>query len=68
MMTNKTNTTFYIGVTSNLIARVGEHKDCKYPSSFILYKVVVGIRWCTRLRSLFVPQFCTQSDIPIVDN
>ena len=44
MMTNKTNTTLYIGVTSNLIARIGEHKDCKYPKSFTarykLFKLV----------------------------
>ena len=34
IMTNEYNTTLYIGVTSNLIARVVEHKNNVYPRSF----------------------------------
>ena len=34
IMTNKNNTTLYIGVTSKLKERVWEHKSNKYPSSF----------------------------------
>ena len=33
-MTNKNNNVLYIGVTSNLYARVTEHKEKKYPDSF----------------------------------
>lgn len=33
-MSNKTNTTIYTGVTSNLLGRVFEHKIKKYPQSF----------------------------------
>ncbi|GAB4251479.1 MAG: GIY-YIG nuclease family protein [Ekhidna sp.] len=44
IMTNATNTTLYVGVTSNLIARVTEHREKKYPRSFTakynLYKLV----------------------------
>ena len=43
-MTNATNTTLYVGVTSNLYNRVVEHKEVKYPNSFTsrykLYKLV----------------------------
>jgi len=34
IMTNEYNTTLYIGVTSNLIARVIEHKNKVFPNSF----------------------------------
>ena len=34
VMTNKTKTTLYVGVTSDLVARVFEHKSHKYPRSF----------------------------------
>ena len=33
-MTNQWNTTLYTGVTSNLRARVVEHKDKVFPNSF----------------------------------
>ena len=33
-MTNYKRTTLYVGVTSNLSARVQEHKSCFYPKSF----------------------------------
>ena len=34
IVTNKNNTTFYIGATSNLPKRILEHKQKKYKSSF----------------------------------
>lgn len=34
ILTNKTNTTLYIGVTSNLPQRFLEHRGKKYPRSF----------------------------------
>lgn len=34
IMTNKNKTTLYIGVTSNLLNRVQEHRTHKYISSF----------------------------------
>ncbi len=44
IMTNSKNTTLYIGVTSDLKRRVGEHKEHKYPDSFTarykLHKIV----------------------------
>ena len=33
-LTNKNKTTLYLGVTSNLIRRVQEHKNKYYPKSF----------------------------------
>ena len=34
MVTNKNNTTLYIGVTSNLPKRILEHKEKRYENSF----------------------------------
>jgi putative endonuclease len=34
IMANKNNTVLYIGVTSDLIKRILEHKEHKYPLSF----------------------------------
>jgi putative endonuclease len=34
MLTNKNRTTLYVGVTSNLAARIQEHREKKYPNSF----------------------------------
>ena len=34
IMSNKNNTTLYVGVTSNLISRVYEHKEKLHPQSF----------------------------------
>ena len=34
IMTNKHKTTLYVGVTSDLLSRVFEHKQHKYPGSF----------------------------------
>ncbi len=34
IMTNKHHTTLYVGVTSNLLGRVMEHKENYYPKSF----------------------------------
>ena len=34
MVTNKNNTTIYVGVTSNLPARILEHKTKQYKNSF----------------------------------
>jgi len=33
-MTNKTHTTLYVGVTSNLIVRVQQHQQKEFPNSF----------------------------------
>jgi putative endonuclease len=33
-MTNRHNTTLYVGVTSHLLERIAEHKTSKYPNSF----------------------------------
>ena len=34
IITNKNNTTFYVGVTSDLLGRLFEHKHKVYPNSF----------------------------------
>ncbi|MNK68859.1 GIY-YIG nuclease superfamily protein [compost metagenome] len=34
IMTNKNKTTFYVGVTSDLLSRIIEHKSNKFPNSF----------------------------------
>ena len=34
IMTNQHNTVLYVGVTSNLPGRIGQHKDKYYPKSF----------------------------------
>ena len=33
IMTNKNNTTLYVGVTSEIIARVYDHRTKRYPNS-----------------------------------
>ena len=43
-MTNNHNTTLYVGVTADLVRRIAEHKEKKYPKSFTarynLFKLV----------------------------
>ena len=34
ILTNKNNTTLYVGVTSNLVKRIEQHKTKYYPKSF----------------------------------
>ena len=34
ILKNKNRTTLYVGVTSNLAARIQEHREKKYPNSF----------------------------------
>ena len=34
ILTNRTNTTLYIGVTSDLFSRIIEHKEKRFPNSF----------------------------------
>ncbi|WP_438964896.1 GIY-YIG nuclease family protein [Flavobacterium sp.] len=34
IITNKNNTTLYIGVTSNIVQRIEEHRNKRYPTSF----------------------------------
>ena len=34
MLTNKNNTTVYVGVTSEIVKRIKEHRDKKHPRSF----------------------------------
>ena len=34
IITNKNNTTLYVGVTSNILRRIQQHKDKKYKTSF----------------------------------
>ncbi|MGC1633164.1 MAG: GIY-YIG nuclease family protein [Gelidibacter sp.] len=34
ILTNKNNTTLYVGVTSALVIRVKQHKESHYPKSF----------------------------------
>lgn len=34
ILTNKNNTTLYVGMTSNLVQRIQQHKDKYYPNSF----------------------------------
>jgi putative endonuclease len=34
IMANKNNTTLYVGVTSNIVSRIYEHKEKVYPKSF----------------------------------
>lgn len=34
ILTNKNNTTLYVGVTSNIVQRIQQHKDKKYKNSF----------------------------------
>ena len=34
ILTNKHNTTLYVGVTSDIIKRITQHKEKQYPKSF----------------------------------
>ncbi|QXP78309.1 MULTISPECIES: GIY-YIG nuclease family protein [Winogradskyella] len=34
ILTNKNNTTLYVGVTSDLVNRIQQHKEKRYPRSF----------------------------------
>ncbi len=56
-MTNKNNTTLYIGVTSNLQNRVYEHKMKQYPKSFTsrynLFKLVYYESYSTIEEAIF---------------
>ena len=46
IVTNKNNTTLYVGVTSNLPERILEHKQKKYPNSFTAkYNVDKLVYW-----------------------
>ena len=46
IVTNKNNTTLYVGVTSNLPERILEHKQKKYPKSFTAkYNVDKLVYW-----------------------
>ena len=34
ILTNKNNTTLYVGVTSHIVQRINQHKDKIFPESF----------------------------------
>ena len=40
IMTNTFNNVYYIGVTSDLYSRVLEHKEKRYPTSFVFYPTI----------------------------
>ena len=45
ILTNKNHTTLYTGVTSNLYARVYEHKEGKYPGFSKKYNCTELVYW-----------------------
>lgn len=46
ILTNKTHTVLYVGVTSNLLQRILDHKEHKYQNSFSSrYKVDQLVYW-----------------------
>ena len=51
IMTNLNKTTLYVGVTSDLLSRIQEHKGRKYPNSFTsrynLYHCVYYVNFLT---------------------
>lgn len=52
IMTNKHQTTFYIGVTSDLRRRVMEHKKGIYPLSFTLRYLCHALIWFQEYASI----------------
>jgi putative endonuclease len=47
MMSSPSKSTLYVGVTSNLIERVQQHKDKVYPKSFTTkYNCVMLVYYC----------------------
>lgn len=48
IMSNKGNTTFYTGVTSNLFGRVGKHKNKTYKDSFTARYNATKLVYCER--------------------
>ena len=54
ILTNKNNTTLYVGVTSQLINRIKQHKDKKYPRSFTARYNLDKLVYYEELRSITV--------------
>jgi putative endonuclease len=45
ILTNKSNTVLYVGVTSDIINRYIEHKEKKYPNSFTARYNICKLVW-----------------------